>query len=185
MIASAPFMSCRESDSDGDLAGAVIDSLKFAADEDCLAGRLALTQLTRLSEMLANHEGWLDCKLAGYRVEREGETRLGLHLLVSGRLGLRCQRCLADVEFECVIDSRLLLIPPGAEWPEEELEADDYDAIPANRELSVLSLVEDEVLLALPIVPRHADCTPPVGMEAAEEKSEPSPFAVLAGLKKH
>lgn len=182
MIASAPFMSCRE---ELDLAGAVIDSLKFAAEEDCITGKLALTQLTRLSEVLANQEGWLDCKLAGDRFEREGETRLGLHLRVSGRLSLHCQRCLAEVGFDCVIDSRLLLIPPGAEWPEEELETDDYDAIPASRELSVLSLVEDEVLLTLPIVPRHADCLPPVGMEAAEEKSEPSPFAVLAGLKKH
>jgi uncharacterized protein len=178
-------MSCRESDFDGDLAGTVIDSLKFAADEDCLAGKLALTQLTRLSDVLASREGWLDCKLEGYRIEREGETRPGLHLRVSGRLSLHCQRCLAEVGFDCVIDSRLLLIPPGAEWPEEDVETDDYDAIPASRELSVSSLVEEEVLLTLPIVPRHADCLPPAGMAAEEEKSEPSPFAVLAGLKKH
>lgn len=182
MITSAPFMSCRE---ELDLAGAVIDSLKFAAEENCITGKLALAQLTRLSDVLANQEGLLDCKLEGYRLEREGETRLGLRLSVSGRLSLHCQRCLAEVGFDCVIDSRLLLIPPGAEWPEEELETDDYDAIPASRELSVLSLVEDEMLLTLPIVPRHADCLPPAGVGAAEEKSEPSPFAVLAGLKKH
>lgn len=182
MIASAPFMSCRE---EFDLAGAVIDSLKFAAEEDCITGKLALTQLTRLSDVLASREGWLDCELKGYRQEMEGETRVGLHLRVSGRLSLHCQRCLAEVGFDCVIDNRLLLVPPGAEWPAEDLETDDCDAIPASRELSVLSLVEDEVLLTLPLVSRHADCLPPVGAEAAEEKSEPSPFAVLAGLKKH
>lgn len=175
-------MSCRE---EPNLAGAVIDSLKFAADEDCLAGKLALTQLTRLSDMLASREGWLDCRLAGCRIERDGEARLGLALQVSGRLRLHCQRCLAEFGFDCVIDSRLLLVPAGAAWPEEDLETDDYDAIPASRELSVLSLVEDEVLLALPIVPRHADCLPPDASAAAEEKGEPSPFAVLAGLKKH
>jgi len=175
-------MSCRE---EPDLAGAVIDSLKFAAEEDCIAGKLALTQLTRLSDVLASWEGWLDCKLEGYRDEREGEIRLGLHLHVSGRLSLHCQRCLAAVEFDCVIDSRLLLVPPGAEWPEEDLETDDYDAIPASRELSVLSLVEEEVLLTLPLVPRHADCQPPSGIGGAGMESEPSPFAVLAGLKKH
>ncbi|MEW6514731.1 MAG: DUF177 domain-containing protein [Pseudomonadota bacterium] len=182
MITSAPFMSCRE---ELDLAGAVIDSLKFAADEDCITGKLAITQLTRLSEMLANQDGWLDCRLEGYRLEREGETRLGLHLRVSGRLRLHCQRCLAEFEFDCVIDNRLLLIPPGAEWPEEELESDDFDAIPASRELSAMSLVEEEVLLTLPLVPRHADCQPPIGISGAEMESEPSPFAVLAGLKKH
>jgi len=175
-------MSCRE---ELDLAGAIIDSLKFAADEDCMAGRLAVSQLTRLAEMLARRDGWLECRLAGCRIEKDGETRLGLQLNVSGRLALRCQRCLGEVDFDCAIDNRLLLIAPGADWPEEELESDDFDAIPANRELSVLSLVEEEVLLTLPIVPRHADCQPPVEIGGAGKESEPSPFAVLAGLKKH
>lgn len=185
MITSAPFMSCRE---DTDLAGAVIDSLKFAAAGERITGKLPLTSLPRLADALASREGVLDCALTGFRETDEAggsETRLGLHLQVNGRLRLHCQRCLAEVGFDCAIDSRLLLIPPDAEWPEEELESDDYDAIPASRELSVGSLIEDEVLLALPLVPRHADCLPPVGAEAAGEKSEPSPFAVLAGLKKH
>lgn len=175
-------MSCRE---ELDLAGAVIDSLKFAADEDCVAGKLAISRLTRLADVLARRDGELECRLAGYRIEKEGETRLGLQLNVRGRLGLRCQRCLGEVEFDCVIDNRLLLVPPGVDWPEEELESDDFDAIPASRELSVMSLVEEEVLLTLPLVPRHADCQPPIGIGGAEMESEPSPFAVLAGLKKH
>lgn len=176
-------MSCRE---ELDLAGAVIDSLKFAAEEDCIVGKLALKHLTRLHDVLASREGWLDCELSGYReADSASGTKLGLHLRVRGRLVMHCQRCLAEVGFDCIIDSRLLLIPPGAEWPDEDLESDDFDAIPASRELSVLALVEDEVLLALPIVPRHAECRPLVETGAVEEESEPSPFAVLAGLKKH
>jgi uncharacterized protein len=178
-------MSCRE---ELDLAGTVIDSLKFAADEDCITGKLALTRLTRLVDVLASRDGSLDCVLEGLRTEDEAEVKLGLHLRVTGRLSLHCQRCLAEVGFDCVIDSRLMLMSPGAEWPEDEMETDDYDAIPASRELSVLSLVEEEVLLALPIVPRHADCAPPAGLVAMEENEEsgkPSPFAVLASLKKH
>lgn len=182
------FMSCREV---LDFAGVVIDSLKFAAEEDCIVGRLALSQLPRLAEVLTTRDGWLDCRLAGYREVGEagdGRDKLGLRLQVTGRLGLRCQRCLAEVAIDCAIDSRLLLIPEGAPWPEDELEADDYDAVAASRELSVLALVEDEVLLALPAVPRHADCKLPVApgaAEAAEEEDRLSPFAALAGLKKH
>lgn len=172
-------MSCRE---EQNFAAVVIDSLAFAAAEDCVVGKVPLSQLSRLSDVLVSSAGDLDCELAGYRDGGERAGKLGLHLRVSGRLGLHCQRCLAEVSFECVIDSRLLLIPPGAEWPEEELESDEYDAIPANRELSLLALIEEEVLLALPIVPRHADCLLPT---AELEESEPSPFAVLAGLKKH
>lgn len=185
-------MSCLEQEQlDRDLAEAVIDSLEFAAKGDCIAGKLALTCLTRLDDVLASREGSLECELSGFREAGGadgvggGGTKLGLRLRVKGRLGLRCQRCLAEVGFDCAIDSRLLLIPPNAEWPDEELESDDFDAIPASRDLSVLSLVEEEVLLSLPQVPRHAECRPPVETGPAEEESEPSPFAVLAGLNKN
>lgn len=187
MITSAPFMSCWE---EQDLAGTVIDSLKFAADGDCITGKLALSSLPRLADVLANQAGWLECSLSGYRDDGERDGGLGLRLQVSGRLGLYCQRCLAEVDFQCALDSRLLLIAAGAEWPEDELESDDHDAIPASRELSVCELVEDEVLLALPIVPRHADCSLPAvvggaGSEVGSGTSGSSPFAALAGLKKH
>jgi uncharacterized protein len=181
-------MSCRE---ETDLAGMIIDSLKFSAAEDRVSGKLPLSCLPRLADVLASQEGVLDCALAGFCEKDEsdgGETKLGLHLQISGCLILQCQRCLADVEFECAIDTRLLLILPDAEWPEEELESDDYDAIPATRDLSVLSLIEDEVMLALPIVPRHEDCAVPSEAGCAEqvfESGKPSPFAVLASLKKH
>lgn len=185
MITFAPFMSCRD---ESDLAGTVIDSLRFAADGGRIAGTLPIARLLRLADALAGHEGTLECVLTGFceTDESGGEAKLGLMLQVNGRLRLHCQRCLAEVGFDCAIDSRLLLVPPGASWPDEELESDDYDAIPANRELSVASLVEDEILLALPLVPRHADCLTPLSMAGAtaEEKSEPSPFAALAGLKK-
>ncbi|MDO8958777.1 MAG: YceD family protein [Rhodocyclaceae bacterium] len=174
-------MSSRE---EQDLAGTVIDSLKFAADGGCITGKLALTSLPRLADVLVRPTGSLQCELTGIPEMGAGEP--GLHLRVSGRVGLQCQHCLAEVDFECAVDSRLLLMPPGApeeSWPADELESDEYDAMPASRELSVLELVEEEVLLALPIVPRHADCLLPAG--AGIEESEPSPFAVLAGLKKH
>jgi uncharacterized protein len=187
MITSAPFMSCRE---EQDLAGTVIDSLKFAADGGCITGKLALSSLPRLADVLVHQTGWLECELSGYRDEGKSDVGFGLRLRVSGRLGLHCQRCLAEVDFECAVDSSLLLIAPGAEWPEDELESDDHDAIPASRELSVRELVEEEVLLALPIVPRHADCLPPAvvagaGSEVGSETDRSSPFAALAGLKKH
>jgi uncharacterized protein len=178
-------MSCLD---EQDLVGVVIDSLKFAADGGCITGKLDLSSLPRLADVLAGTVGCLVCELSGFRDTDNHDGKFGLHLRVTGRLDLWCQRCLAEVEFECVIDNHLLLMPPGApesEWPEDELESDDYDAIPASRELSVQSLVEDEVLLALPIVPRHADCLPPEVLETKVRLSEPSPFAVLAGLKKH
>jgi len=179
MITSAPLMSSREVD----LAETVVDSLAFAADGDCLSGYLSLSALPRLFDVLARQEGRIDCHLSGARVSvAGGEKRSVLHLRVTGRLELRCQRCLAEVPFDCAIDSRLLLVPEGSEWPEDEMAADDYDALLASRGLSVRELVEEEVLLALPLVPRHADCLLPGGVET---ENGPSPFAALAGLRKH
>jgi uncharacterized protein len=182
MISSAPFMSCREVD----FARTVIDSLRFATASDCIAGRLALVEMPRVADMLVRSDGWLDCELSGgHGSDADGRlqsSKSWLHLRVTGRLVLRCQRCLDEMAFDCAIDATLLLLPEGEAWPEGELEAEDYDAIPASRELSVRELVEEEVLLALPIVPRHAACE---NAAVTERESGASPFSALAGLKKH
>lgn len=168
-----------------DLANATIDSLRFAAEGGCISGRLAVEFLGRLHDGLSTRQGWLDCTLTGLSDLGESGDGLGLRLRVSGRLGLLCQRCLSEMEFDCAIDSRLLLIPPGQEWPEAELETEEYDAIAAERELAVRSLVEEEVLLTLPIVPRHEVCRFPDEAAAARSERGDSPFNVLSGLKKH
>lgn len=176
-------MSCREL---RNLAEAVVDSLKFAAEGDCISGKLRLSGLPRLHDVLTGRDGWLDCELSGCCVTDAGGLRKSfLHLRVSGRLDMQCQRCLNDVSVECVVDSRLLLVPDGAAWPEDELETDEYDALPASRELSVLDLVEEEVLLALPIAPCHENCEPPADAGGKGVNGGSSPFAALAGLKKH
>lgn len=81
--------------------------------------------------------------------------------------------------YACRIERRLLLLRPGDPWPEGELEQDEYDAIEVAGELSVRELVEEEILLALPLVPRHERCRMPLDAEAADGSS---PFAALAGL---
>jgi uncharacterized protein len=72
-------------------------------------------------------------------------------------------------------------VPPGQSWPDDELAEDGFDAIAAEMEMALLPLIEDEVLLALPIAPRHQTCKLPA---AYIECNGPSPFAVLGQLKK-
>lgn len=183
------FMSRQEPQ---DFAAVVIDSLKFAGGHERIVGSLALAKCLRLTDMLASTEGSLDYALEGIAFTGSLAGRVGLHLQVSGQLRLHCQRCLAEVVFDCKIDNRLLLVTEevGADaWPEDELEAEDFDAMPASQAMSLQMLIEDEVLLSLPLVPRHADCVVP-GLrmddaDPAEQEKGPSPFRVLAGLKKH
>lgn len=159
------------------MAGIVIDGLKYARDGRFQQGVVPLAEMSRLADMVLEAKGTLSWSLKG-EDSREGSFLL---LSVSGELVLECQRCLKPVNYPLAVETRLRLIPPGQEWPEDELEDDTSDAIPAEEEMALLPLVEEEVLLALPIAPMHAVCDSPL---AVNKDLEPSPFAILAKLKK-
>ena len=63
---------------------------------------------------------------------------------------------------------------------QEEIEDDSRDFLPAQAEVDVLALIEDEIILGLPSVPRHECCALP---ERAREMQPASPFSVLGSLK--
>jgi uncharacterized protein len=110
-----------------------------------------------------------------------GSGQLFLDLQVGGRLMLRCQRCLQTFPFEVALDCRFRLVESGQPWPDDELVDDSYDAVAAERELDLLALVEQEVLLSLPLAPRHDDCALP---ESPDPGQKVSPFAALAEIKR-
>ncbi len=172
--------------------GVVIDSIEFSRASGSLAGEIAVGSLRRLADVVVAPSGMLQYSLKG--VQR-WDGKPGLVLEVTGGLELRCQRCLEILDFPLRVTSYLILVGEGELWPDEEPDAtgangesdkddpdDEWDAIEASTRLVVSDLIEDEVLLALPIVPRHAACKSPV---ALDDEHESSPFAVLAKLKKH
>jgi uncharacterized protein len=158
--------------------GPRIDGLEFARQERRLAGQVRVAALERLGDVLAETAGMLDWELRG---ERADDGKACLLLAVSGELSLRCQRCLEVMRQPLRIESRLLLVRPGEPWPDDELLDDGYDAVAAEVEMAVWPLIEDEVLLALPIAPRHGECKSPAPLSAGRERS---PFAALEKLKK-
>lgn len=108
------------------------------------------------------------------------EDKAFLCLDIDAVLHLCCQRCLSGIAYPIESRSRLMLVPPGQAWPDENLEDDSYDAIEANRQLDVACLVEDELILGLPPAPRHEACRI---LSDASGGDRVMPFAVLAGLK--
>lgn len=161
------------------LDGTVIDSLEFARSGAFMQRSVDFGALPRLADLLAATDGTLNIRVDGLR-DTEGKSWLLLD--IEGAPELRCQRCLGGVRHELRIKSRLQLVGPGEEWPDEDLADDSADAIEAEKQLAVLSLVEEEVLLALPIAPRHVQCEAPLAKAAGNGSS---PFAALAALKKH
>jgi uncharacterized protein len=153
-----------------------IDSVDFARKGKEIRGEIAVSELSRLADMLAKSDGRLTYIIGGYQ---EADRDI-LQVSLQGACTLRCQRCLGELEYPVNQVSRLWLLP--ADRLDEAEEDDEMDAIEAEQRLDVLALIEEELLLALPIAPRHPDgeCVP----ASKGLKEMDSPFAVLAGLKK-
>ena len=160
----------------------VIDPFRFAAEARTLSGKVEAAELTRLKGSLANLDAVLSWRLEGWLADSvlsgQGEPRL--KLVIDGRLSLRCQRCLAGVDWPLAVATVLQPVRAGQQIPDEELEDDEVDAIEVEEGLDVMVLLEEEILLALPLAPRHEKCDSPLGRNGAGEES---PFAALASLR--
>ena len=96
---------------------------------------------------------------------------------------LICQRCLEALDFELDASTDFILVPDESMIPVPEDENDIEDYLVANPHTQIVELLEDELLLALPYAPKHADeqCAAKSGVQTSNEKQ--SPFAILRGLK--
>ena len=164
------------------LAAAIIDAFEFARDGRVLDGTISLVEFPRLMDLLHEFDGELHVRIEGRYDE---ERKSWLRIAGIGSVVLKCQRCLEAVEFPLRISSRLQLRAGDTEeinWSDDELDNDEFDIISASQPWLVRDLVEDEVILSLPVSPMHEGCVFP-SFGASDQK--PSPFAALAKLKKH
>lgn len=137
-----------------------------------------LTWLPRLSGAVVSAGSPFDVNAVGSIAE---DNRSYIHVEVSGAVWLVCQRCLELVEHVVGHNVLFQLWPAGAVLPDDELFEDGFDALLAGNELDLAQLVEDEILLGLPISPRHTGCRLPESVSGA---TAISPFDVLKVLKR-
>ena len=98
-------------------------------------------------------QGGLFCRVVG---ETDPRGTLSLLLHIEGALTMTCQRCLGEMRHALAVDRRLTLARDAAEL--ERLDADpECDAIPVDNRLDLIALIEDEVLLSLPLAAMHAE----------------------------
>lgn len=165
----------------------VIDPLDFVRNAGIRHGKIPLTEFLRLQDFLFDSKGDVLYQISG---EYDKNGKPGLQLKISGTMYLCCQRCLGRLEQS--IDLQTLLLLATNEIELNKLDDDDsVDAIPAVPELDVLNLIEDELILDLPISPRHQDGTCEMrkpesekGSESAGKTAPENPFAALEALKK-
>jgi len=153
---------------------AAIDGLAFARGATVLGGQLGLESLPRLARSGCSG-AIVDFVLEGEINER---GKPGLRLAVDGSVRLECQRCLDDLDLPLHLEAQLEFAASDAEIAAAD---DAIERVVAGREMSVAALVEDEVLLALPMVPKHERCNAAAELGA---KAQASAFQALAALKK-
>ena len=162
-------------------AAAVIDTLEFARGGQQLRGSLAVVDLKRLEDILFDSQGTLEYAVRGGRDARNREQ---IEVEIEGALHLQCQRCLGLLEYAVDVTNTLLVVPAGAQ-PDDELDdPEGPDVIEHDAELEVAALIEDEVLLSLPLAPRHPEGTCRSRIAKPEDAvQKPSPFAQLEALR--
>ena len=153
----------------------LIDGFEFAAAGGSVHGAWPVSDLPRLRDMLHDDQGSIEYVLRG---GRDAHGRPQFDLQAKARLNLTCQRCLGAVE--CALEPRttLLLAATQAEIDAEPITPEMPERVVARRQMAVRDLVEDELLLALPIAPRHEEC---VAQGRVAPAGRQLPFATLRG----
>lgn len=118
------------------------------------------------------------------------QPEIWVHLEAQATLPLVCQRCLQPVEVPLAVDRDFRFVADEATAAAQDDEAEE-DVLALSRSFDLVELVEDELLMELPVAPRHEVCPVTMPMSAGDEEFEAAeaerenPFAVLGRLKKH
>ena len=160
-----------------------VDAWRMVTSRRSFEGVLPVASLVRLRELLADEAGSVAYTL---QFDRDSLGMAYVQVCASAPLTLLCQRSLEPFVLPVSIDSRLGLI--RAESEEAALPPETEPLLLAeDGRLSLADVIEDELLLALPLVPINPDSALPADLTEPEPEGEgvaDNPFAVLRELKK-
>ncbi len=172
---------------------------QFAADAQELDGDWAVADLPRLADSECPPDADATLSRAAAEPQRRvrwhaigfekllgGQPQIWLSLTADADVVLQCQRCLLPLDEHVQVDRQFHFVDDETTAAALDDEMED-DVLVLTRSLDLRELVEDEMLLALPLVPRHDVCPEPLprafgDVEILEEEAHP--FAALAMLRK-
>jgi uncharacterized protein len=169
-----------------------LDILAFAKNGSELSGEYALDAFARLKEEDVRERATdtVHWRLRGEQIKPEdGENQIWLHLNANTKIMLTCQRCLTPANFDLEV-SRKFRFVANEQVALAQDDENEEDLLVLDRKFNALELIEDELIMSLPIVPRHPSCQNAYLESLAAENAEsteferPNPFAVLEQLKK-
>ncbi len=170
--------------------------LAFAQDEQPFMATTMLQNMERLQQesqrqmpdVAANWQA-----RAELRAAPNGGDQVWLHVQAQMSMPLACQRCMGPVLVPLAVDQWFRFVDTEDTAMAQD-DACDEDLLVMAPQVDLLALVEDELLMAIPLVPMHDECpvAPQISAGAmtqsellhAAPEHKPNPFAALAQLKK-
>ncbi len=165
---------------------AQIAPYKFARQARPLKGVLSLDEMARLQGLLANSDGWIDVDLTFGRDEQGVYFAIGS---LQATVEMICQRCMKAMTVEVATDVKLGFCSDAGKVQEIP---DAYEpCVIEDEPVALAELIEDELILALPLVALHPEqsCQPWLEKNRAEvveqevTEKRKNPFAALEGFK--
>jgi uncharacterized protein len=159
-----------------------LDLLATAEAGRLLRGGMPLVRLERVLPALRSSDGELQVEL---ELGKDPDGTRFMTGTIRGAVELQCQRCLDTMGLPLNLEFRLGIVQDHADAQRLH---ESYEPLLVGSEPTVIAeIVSDEVLLALPLVPAHADdgrCHEFVkDYQPPQSAKRENPFAMLAGLK--
>lgn len=164
-----------------------IEPGRYATGRREIAASVAISSLLRIKEYLRDTDG--DIKV-NFSFAHDEENRVVIRMQTHGVLKLTCQRCMQELDF--AVDAEHIICPIAHE-SEVALLPESYEPVLLEEDfISPIAIVEEELILNLPLIPMHAEDDCPIARNSAyygeneivEVSPDTKPFAALAELKK-
>ena len=158
-------------------------------------GFLTIDQLPRLAQeasVVLKGDGFEWTVQSHFEDSPGSEPLQTLDLGLKGRIHLICQRCMQDCAVDLAEKRRFVLLATEDLADDYPIEDEEREALVASQHFNLLETIEDEILLSLPLIPKHPEgfCEPHAssfgdeGEEDAPENPE-NPFNILKNMKKN
>jgi uncharacterized protein len=157
------------------------DARKACVKELELSGTVKASELPRLANVVSCEDTTIS---ASMRFWRDEQRRFVVSIDVAGDVGVRCERCLETMPLAASAKSTLMLC--SSDEQAQQCPNQYEPLVYTGEDLDLYEVIEEELLLALPVAPMHEQkCIEAVLVPEAEpivEDRKPNPFAVLANL---
>ena len=164
-----------------------VDAMKLAQSGQTLKGECEGARLARWAASapapdLAGPVGWT----AAFELQTDasGHAVAWMDLDAHAETQLVCQRCLTPMNWTQSVHRRFRFVATETEALAEDNDSEE-DVLALDQELDLRVLVEDELIMDLPLVPMHEQCPNPVHLSAQTPDfvEKPPAFSALAQLK--